>query len=179
MADPFTIDDSLEGTDRYAADLRRVRFTFLDTDDNLTRDPIKFTIEAFQTATSRSAYDYVSFSSPIAWARCYRVSPEGPLRAYVRVMTRPIEPLVELDGWSGWEFRDGGLCEPTEEQIEKVPAMCTSTLLLFAVPVGSLHVPLDTPEELTVQDAAAAVAALVAVLNERVGPVLARLEGGR
>jgi hypothetical protein len=168
---PFWLDESC--IDAYGAALLRRRFMFLGGDDTITTDPVEFAIEAFSAATPTSLPSgYVRFTSPIAWGRFYRKSADGPLFAYVRVMTRPIEPLLKLDGWSGWVHRDGGLCAPTDEEITQVPAMLTNTLLLFAIPTDRLHTPQDAPAELTVRDANASVACLVEALNERVRPVL-------
>jgi hypothetical protein len=174
MNAPFWIDQTCG--DAYGAALLRKRFLFLAADDTtITTDPTAFAIEAFKAASPPTGY--VRFPSPIGWARLYRRSADGPLFAYVRVMTRPIEPLMKLDGWSGWVHRDGYLCEPADEEIAQVPVMLTSTLLLFAISADRLHVPQDAPRCLTVQDAEASVAQLVEALNERVRPVLKQLEG--
>ncbi|WP_173390959.1 hypothetical protein [Actinomadura litoris] len=181
---PFTITPGAE--DRYAANVQQRQITFLNGNGDITPDPTEFACAAFgaATGTGMPPPHYVPFVSPIAWARLHRRRSDGraggPVRAYVRIMTRPIEPLMDLDGWSGWEYRqDIGLCEPSDDQIEQTPAMCTSTLLLFCLPTDRLWVPVDAPERLTAADATAAVRRVVELLNERVQPVVERLEGDR
>lgn len=177
MSTPFSIDETSEGESGYGGAVHRTRFGFMDpADETITKDPIRFAIEAFRAATTGTQLGYVRWASPIAWARLYRPRPDGRLFAYVRIMTRPIEPLMMLDGWAGWDYDEDGLHEPSEERIAEVPVMCTSTLLQFSVPPERLHVPQEAPSELTVRDATASIACVVELLNERVRPVIDQLE---
>lgn len=187
VTDAFTIDDAhdrdraSDGVSRYGQYLDICADSFEDEPRVVTTDPATFVSVAFFTASPPNmAPGYVVNHARVIGAVVYRAMDSSDLIADVTLASwAPPPQLRYLPGWVGWHQQDGRPWEPSEATLASIGALMTSVRALWLIDAGRLHVPQDAPGRLTVQDAKASVARLVELLNERLGPVLDALEGGR
>jgi hypothetical protein len=167
-----------DGQSRYGAYVRdhaRLFNPFQDASDDVTRDPVEFTIAAFRVATGP-----IMAPGLVRWHRrvcTYGVEPsERDGRLVVSITLATPAPL-RLPGWAwrGWEcdFLDRFL-----EPEDRGPVALARLELRWPLGSDQLHRPARPRARgrPNLVDATTAVAVVVGSVNHTAGPVLAALE---
>jgi len=176
-------DRASDGVSRYGVYLRRYPRLFASWDDGaaVTCDPCEFAAAAWQVATSPTmAPPYLGWTAERVQSVSFIPSEHAPaLIARVHIAVPRPAALDGVRGFVDWDRGDRwnrGYHAPGDAALSRCPAMLTSTLVLFHIPAGELHVPADAPAALTVHDAKASVKRLAERLAARLAPVLTVLD---
>jgi Family of unknown function (DUF6221) len=180
----FWIDAAHEGTqERYGEQLRKWRHVFAPGEgepesDGVTLDPLRFALGAWEAATRPVAESaYVRRHPRVLDAACHRPEETPGLLAVVELATPP--PVRLPGGWSGWQWQGGEEGTYAAPPYERPTALTT---LELRVPLPASVLPHPTKARASglpnLDDAQAALEALVAALNAVVTPFLLQLEGG-
>ncbi|MEV4173239.1 DUF6221 family protein [Nonomuraea sp. NPDC049709] len=180
----FWIDAAHEGTqEHYGEQLRKWRHAFAATEDEpaaegVTLDPLHFALGAWEVATRPVADSpYVRRHARVLDATCHR--PEEA-RGLLAVIELAVPAPVRLSGgWLSWQRQDGDDGTYAAPPYERPTALTTMELRL---PLPADRLPTPTKARASglpnLDDAQAALEALIAELNAVVTPFVRELEGG-
>jgi hypothetical protein len=167
---------------RYGAYLRDHRELFADRwgeePDGITRDPGEFAIAAFEVASGPiMSPGYVRWHPRVLAHGVDRGIDPDPAWLVCQVSLASVPSLWLGPPWRGWtEYAGRDWCEPDPDKY----AALARLELRWPIPVTALPHPRPParPGYPNLRDAKASVRALVEVINQTAGPVLATLEGG-
>jgi hypothetical protein len=171
-----------DGVSRYGAYLRGHPELFdpwQDAPDGITLDPGEFAAAAFRVATGPiMGPGYVRWHPRVLDHTVSHGDDPDPRRLVCQVTLAISLSLWLGSPWRSWTpYLGRDWCEPDEDR----HAALARLELRWPVPAATLPCPRPpaTPGRPNLADAQASVAALVALINQIAGPVLARLEGGQ
>ncbi|MEO3781979.1 hypothetical protein ABGB12_01510 [Actinocorallia sp. B10E7] len=181
MVEPFWIDRSRDGIDRYAQDVHRHVAEFAASWGDIS--PVEFACAAWRVATPPlSDPGQVRRHRRILSAECVRNPWDGSLLARVELAAPlPVELTASRRwwrdrGWRDWPKIFGHFVEPAEQDLAKVPYLRTVLRMDAPLPLADLP---PAPEEPRPDLPGTAHRALVVVtreLNALLDPILAQLD---
>jgi hypothetical protein len=146
--------------------------------DGITRDPGEFAIAAFQVACGPiMSPGYVGWHARVLDHSVGYGQDPDPDRLVLKVTLATFLPLSLGSPWWSWTTWMG---RDWSDPDEAKHAALARLELRWPLPVATLPKPRPAarPGEPNLRDAKASVRALVEVINQTAGPVLAKLEGG-